>query len=280
MDLLLVRRQKRQNDMKNEYAVMGHPVHHSLSPIIHQLFAKQCHRLLKYEKIQIDLVNFEQQVLNFFKLGGKGLNITLPCKQRAYTLADKTTLRCQKAGSANTLWYDGRALWADNTDGLGLMRDLQRYITVAGMRILILGAGGAARGILDPLLQANPLELVIVNRTIQKAHMLSREFSPAISCSLSELNGVFDLVINATSASLSETKLVLPVAHFIPSTFFYDLAYSTLTDTPFIAWAREQGCLAADGLGMLVEQAAEAFFIWHGIMPKTIPVLNYLRRSF
>lgn len=260
-----------------DYAVMGDPISHSLSPTIHRLFAEQSNHTLQYKKIQSDLTYFEHQVINFFNQGGKGLNITAPCKQRAYSIADQVTIRCQKAGAANTLWRDEDGLWADNTDGVGLLRDLQRYISLKNKRILLLGAGGAARGIIDPLLQANPLQLVIVNRTFEKARALSCEFSPAISAAFSKLNGVFDVVINATSVSFSDTHLVIPLINVASTTFFYDLTYNTSIATPFVRWAQEQGCLAIDGLGMLVEQAAEAFFIWHGILPKTDPILNYLR---
>lgn len=265
--------------MRNAYAVMGYPIHHSLSPTIHRLFAEQTQLTLTYEKIQIDLANFEQQVLSFFTQGGRGLNITLPCKQRAYALADNASLRCQKAGAANMLWRDNLGLRADNTDGVGLLRDINNYIDIAGMRILLLGAGGAARGIIDSLLKANPMQLVIANRTPEKAYGLSREYLSTTSCEMSDLSGIFDLVINATSVSLSDERLTLPSTIFTTSTFFYDLGYCILTDTPLVTWARQQGCMAVDGLGMLVEQAAEAFFIWHGIMPKTASVLHDLRKK-
>ena len=263
--------------MSNRYAVMGNPVEHSLSPLIHQLFARQTGCVLTYEKIQIDLSCFEQQVTQFFSQGGKGLNITLPCKERAFTLAEHVTPRCFKAKAANTLWHDADGLQADNTDGIGLLRDLAHYINLAAKRILLLGAGGAARGILAPLLAANPVELTLANRTSEKAHALIKNFFPATSCSLAELSGEFDLVINATSASLSDQRLVLPEAIITPTTVCYDLAYQLKAPTPFVAWAQSQGCVAVDGLGMLVEQAAEAFLIWHGVMTDVGPVLAHLR---
>jgi len=263
--------------MNNRYAVMGQPVDHSLSPIIHQLFARQTGCVLTYEKIQIKISSFEQQVAQFFSQGGKGLNITLPCKERAFALADHVTQRCFKAKAANTLWRDADGLQADNTDGIGLLRDLAHYIDVQGKHILLLGAGGAARGILAPLLAANPAQLTLANRTPEKAHALCKDFFPATSCGLSDLDGKFDLIINATSASLSDQRLVLPAGIITSTSVCYDLAYNIRVSTPFVQWGQEHGCVTADGLGMLVEQAAEAFAIWHGVIPKVAPVLAYLR---
>lgn len=253
--------------MRGHYAVMGYPVAHSLSPMIHQLFAKQTGLFLTYEKIQIDLLGFEQQVTHFFSQGGKGLNITLPCKERAYALANHATPRCVTAKAANTLWYAADGLHADNTDGIGLLRDLARYMNLAGKRILILGAGGAARGIMAPLLEAKPAQLTLANRTPGKAQALCDDFPASVSCELSALTGTFDLIINATSASLSGQRLALPTTIIKPTTVCYDLAYSLKEPTPFVAWAQSQGVVAVDGLRMLIEQAAEAFSIWHGVMP-------------
>ncbi len=265
--------------MINRYAVMGNPVSHSLSPVIHQLFAKQTGRVLSYEKILVDESRFEQQVEAFFNQGGKGLNITLPCKQRAFAIADHASDRCTRAKAANTLWRDAGGLQADNTDGAGLLRDLARYIHLTGKRVLLLGAGGAARGVAGPLLAASPSELVIANRTPDKAASLSRDFFPASSCSLTGLSGTFDLVINATSSSLADETISLPATLLSSTAFCYDLAYNQLSATPFVTWAHRQGCAAVDGLGMLVEQAAEAFFIWHGVMPDVEPVLDELRKA-
>lgn len=257
------------------YAVMGNPVDHSLSPIIHQLFAKQTGCSLTYEKIQIDLSCFEEQVTQFFDQGGKGLNITLPCKERAYAMANHATARCVTAKAANTLWHAAGGLHADNTDGIGLLRDLAHHIDLAGKKILVLGAGGAARGILAPLLTAAPAQLTIANRTPEKAQALCRDFSQTTYCGWSELAGEFDLIINATSASLSDQPLVLPTTIITPTTVCYDLAYQINKPTPFVAWARSQGAVAVDGLGVLVEQAAEAFAIWHGVKPDVAPVLGF-----
>ena len=263
------------------YAVMGYPVAHSLSPTIHQLFAEQTGRTLVYEKIQIDLPLFEQQVIEFFDQGGKGLNITLPCKLRAFEMSEQVSPRCSVAAAANTLWMQDGRLHADNTDGVGLLRDLSRYVALTGKNILLLGAGGAARGILGPLLEANPAQLTITNRTPETAIALQSQFPQANICSFTALSEqleqcVYDVVINATSASLDGQNLVLPAALMATLPFCYDLAYSKTEATAFVASARALGCTAADGLGMLVEQAAEAFFIWHGVMPDTAPVLNLL----
>lgn len=267
--------------MVARFAVMGNPVAHSLSPVIHGLFAKQTGRVLKYEKILIDLPRFEQQVAAFFTQGGKGLNITLPCKHRAFAMSEQWSTRCSEARAANTLWMHAGKLHADNTDGVGLMRDLERYIHLAGKTILLLGAGGAARGVLGPLLAANPAQLMIVNRTTENAHVLQLDFSEAMSCSFAELlthveKKPFDVVLNATSASLDGQSLALPTLLMATKPFCYDLAYRKNQATPFVAWARGLGCVAMDGLGMLVEQAAEAFFIWHGVRPDTEPVLKHL----
>ena len=265
--------------MTDRYAVMGNPVEHSLSPIIHALFGTQTGRILSYEKILIDLLNFEQQVKDFFDQGGKGLNITLPCKQRAFALADQVTTRCATARAANTLWQNANGLQADNTDGIGLLCDLTHYIDLTDKQILVLGAGGAARGILAPLLASNPAQLTMVNRTMDKARALCADFVPTTCCSLAELNGPFDLIINATSASITGQNIMLPSSIIKPTTVCYDLAYQRTRPTPFVIWGRSQGCVAVDGLGMLVEQAAEAFAIWHGVKPEVKPVLDYLREG-
>jgi shikimate dehydrogenase len=264
--------------MQKRYAVMGNPIAHSLSPLIHQQFAQQSQINLSYEKIEIDLASFEQQVLQFFAQGGKGLNITLPCKQRAFAMANVVTNRCAQAQAANTLWMHAGKLHADNTDGVGLMRDLRRHLELADKRILLLGAGGAARGILAPLIAAKPAILTLANRSLDKAMALQKEF-PQITttCSYTSLDQPFDIIINATSASLTAQNLALPAMVTMEKPFCYDLAYSQKGMTPFVAWAHSQHCNAIDGLGMLVEQAAEAFFIWHQIMPETDCVLHHLR---
>lgn len=230
-------------------------------------------------KIKADDPSFEQQVSDFFTQDGKGMNVTLPFKQRAFAMAQQHSLRCKKAGAANTLWMQANQLHADNTDGIGLIRDLHRHILVEGKRVLILGAGGAARGIVYPLLEHHPAELLIANRTLAKAEEFQRAF-PQIQClSLNEIEGAFDIVINATSASLAGEFVALPTACMSAKPFCYDLSYKQNGITAFVQYARESGCDAVDGLGMLVEQAAEAFFIWHGITPETQEVLTFLRAS-
>lgn len=265
--------------MSQRFAVIGNPIAHSLSPIIHQCFAKQVNIQLTYEKIKADDPSFEKQVSDFFTQNGKGLNVTLPFKQRAFAMAQQCSLRCKKAGAANTLWMEANQLHADNTDGIGFIRDVQQFISVKGKRVLILGAGGAARGIVYPLLENHPSELIIANRTLAKAEEFQRAFPQTKCLSLNEIEGQFDLVINATSASLAGEFVALPAECMSAKPFCYDLSYKQNGITAFVKYARELTCDAVDGLGMLVEQAAEAFFIWHGIMPATKEVLTLLRTS-
>ncbi|MFA5958948.1 MAG: shikimate dehydrogenase [Tatlockia sp.] len=265
--------------MQNHFAVMGNPIAHSLSPCIHQHFAEQSGITLCYEKMAIEPAQFESSVLRFFVAGGKGLNITLPFKERAFALAKITTQRAKLAKAANTLWMENNLLHADNTDGVGLLRDLAHYLALKDKSVLVLGAGGAARGILAPLLEAQVSSLVLANRTEEKAQILKQDF-PAIGVSaLSTLTGSFDLIINATSASLSQETLALSPTLLHSHSFCYDLAYAIEKPTPFVGWAKNHQMAAVDGLGMLVEQAAESFFIWHGMRPETKPVLQALRNK-
>lgn len=266
--------------MTNHFAVIGNPIAHSLSPFIHQRFAEQLGIKLVYEKIQIiDEALFEKQVNDFFEQGGKGLNVTLPFKQKAFAIAALKTPRCSEAKAANTLWYAESKLHADNTDGIGLISDLSRHVELAGKRLLLLGAGGAARGIIGPLLAAGITDLVLVNRDKEKATNLQKDFNSIKCASLSELKTGFDLIINATSASLSAEQIILPKLILKPTTLCYDLAYSRTGPTSFVEWATAQGLSAYDGLGMLVEQAAEAFYIWHGLRPDAAAVLLRLQSS-
>lgn len=262
--------------MTDHYAVIGNPIDHSLSPTIHHYFASQMHKKIAYEKILGDEEAFEKQVLAFFKSGGKGLNITLPFKQRAFILASHFTPRCLKAKSANTLWMHNSALWADNTDGIGLMTDLSRYINLDDKHVLILGAGGAVHGIIEPLLMSNIANLTIVNRTQEKLVRLSHDFPKVSTTTLEKLSAHFDLIINATSASLTGVKMILPVALLKNKPLCYDLSYAKNQATPFVKFAKDQGCQAYDGLGMLVEQAAESFLIWQGVKPDTGQLLQHL----
>jgi shikimate dehydrogenase len=246
-------------------AVIGLPIEHSLSPYIHQAFAKQTHLSLSYEKIQGDESLFEEQVRVFFARQGMGLNVTQPFKQRAYAMADVCSERCRKAGAANTLWYRDNQLYADNTDGIGLIRDLTRHIQLHQAKILILGAGGAARGIIHPLLDMQPERLVVANRSIEPLKQLQADIPQITAIPLSDLKGHFDLIINATSAGLSGECITLPEDLIRQSPFCYDLSYQKNGVTPFVQYTQQLGCKAFDGWGMLVEQAAESFYLWHGV---------------
>lgn len=263
------------------YAVVGNPIAHSKSPIIHQLFAEQTGQSLTYDKILVELTAFDEEVASFFALGGKGLNVTVPFKEQAYRYADALTERGRLAGAVNTLALqnDGTVL-GDNTDGAGLVADLLALgWQLSGKRILILGAGGAVRGIVGPLLAQQPQSLLIANRTVEKAAAIAQIF-PAGAVGVSgyaELSGNYDLVINGTSASLSGELPPLPGGLVSADSAAYDLMYGA-EPTAFLRWAAEQGAgQSADGLGMLVEQAAEAFHLWRGARPETRPVLAKLR---
>jgi shikimate dehydrogenase len=255
------------------FAVIGNPVAHSLSPLIHQYFAQQVGCSLVYERMHVEELDFEQQVSSFFAAGGKGLNVTLPFKQKAFALAVTITPRCQSARAANTLWMQGDSLCADNTDGVGLVRDLARYISLQGARILVVGAGGAARGIVSPLLEAGPARLALANRNVTRLQTFQSDFPQLDYFSLAELSGAYDLVINATSSSVNAEPLVLPKAVFESLPFCYDLSYQLEKPTEFVAYAQCLGCRAVDGLGMLIEQAAESFYLWHGQRPDAARLL-------
>ncbi|WP_028389474.1 shikimate dehydrogenase [Legionella fairfieldensis] len=265
--------------MIKRFAVMGNPVDHSLSPLIHQYFAAQAGIELHYDKLQMDNQQFESQVSSFFAEGGKGLNITSPFKQRAFTLTDSVTTRCARAKAANTLWLSAGQVYGDNTDGVGFIKDLSRYFDLKNQEVLLLGAGGAARGIIDPLLASGITQLTITNRTAEKLHHLQADYSTVKCVPLAELITSYDLIINATATDSSKEKLPLPSVILRPATFCYDLTYCLKNPTSFIQWANYHGKQAVDGLGMLVEQAAESFFIWHDYKPETIPVIRQLTKS-
>jgi len=269
----------------DRYAVMGNPVAHSKSPRIHAFFAKQFGHAIEYTAIQVDPGGLAQAVAQFRAAAGKGLNITVPFKLDAFALADQLSERARLAGAVNTLKFepDGRTL-GDNTDGTGLVRDLEHNLGVAlrGKRILLLGAGGAVRGVLGPLLRHHPGQVVIANRTVVRARDLAELFAPQGSveaCGFDELRGQhFDLVINGTSASLQGEVPPLPDTIFARDGFAYDMMYGD-RPTAFMDWALRHGAAgAADGLGMLVEQAAESYFVWRGVRPQTRPVIEALRR--
>jgi shikimate dehydrogenase len=265
---------------------MGNPIGHSKSPLIHAQFASQTGQSLRYEAIFAELGGFPAAVAAFHAQGGRGLNVTVPFKQEAWQLADLRTPRAEHAGAVNTLWWDdaGR-LCGDTTDGIGLVRDLRDNLRVAlaGLRILLVGAGGAARGVVEPLLAESPRRLTIVNRTAGRAVALAekfREFGPVSGCGFDELNAQgFDLVINATAAGLSGAVPPLTPAVFANGARAYDMMYAP-EPTAFVRWSLRAGAAQAwDGLGMLVEQAAEAFWIWRGVRPETGPVIARLRAS-
>jgi shikimate dehydrogenase len=265
------------------YAVFGNPIAHSKSPMIHTAFAKQTGQHLIYRAEYVPLDGFVQQVGDFFKKGGKGLNITVPFKLEAFALAKSRTERAEIAGAINTLWI-GKCgtLTGDNTDGVGLLRDIviNQHFDFQGKKILILGAGGAVRGILAPLLSAQPQQIIIANRTLSKAAELAA-FAPKTmqSCGFSDLEGeTFDLIINGVSSGLHGEMPSLPEKLLKNNGLAYDMVYGNQA-TPFMKWAEAQQCKAVDGVGMLVEQAAEAFFIWRGIRPETIPVIKLISNN-
>jgi shikimate dehydrogenase len=271
------------NGSVDQYAVVGHPVAHSLSPFIHSLFARQTGQSLTYRLMDVEPEQFDTRVRDFFAGGGCGVNITLPHKTRALTLASELTERARLAGAVNTLAArrDGTLL-GDNTDGAGLVQDLTVNLgtPVAQRSVLLIGAGGAARGVIAPLLALKPQRIVIANRTAERAVALAAVFAglgEVQGCGFAELDGeAFDLVVNATSASLTGALPEVPTTVFRADTFCYDMAYGR-SDTPFVGWARELGCRrAVPGWGMLVEQAAESFRLWRGVRPLTAPVLTAL----
>ena len=266
------------NAAPDQYGVIGHPVAHSWSPFIHGLFARQTEQAMVYRRFDVPPAKFRRHVMHFFLHGGRGLNVTLPHKVAAAGLANELTPRAERAGAVNTLMIQNEnEILGDNTDGEGLVRDLQDNcgVTVGGTRILILGAGGAARGVLAPLLELQPREIVVANRTAARASALAREFAE-----LGNLIGYdFDLIINATAASTEGDVPVVAATLVSKRTICYDLAYSK-EKTPFVRWAESHGCVRAlQGWGMLVEQAAESFSVWRGIRPQTAPVLQALIAS-
>lgn len=263
------------------YCLFGHPVKHSRSPEIHHAFAQQCQLALTYEKREAPLDGFADSVASFLKEGGLGANVTVPFKQEAMALADELSAEARRAGAVNTLKLtaEGR-LYGHNTDGIGLVVDLERLgVPLKDARIAILGAGGAVRGVLKPLLDQKPASLVIANRTLEKAEALAADFSDegAITAvAPDDLEGKFDLVINGTSTSLSGALPVIGQARLAHAGWGYDMVYSR-EPTPFMRWASDQGGNSADGLGMLVGQARESFALWTGKTPDATPVLEMLR---
>lgn len=273
--------------MTDRYAVFGNPVAHSRSPSIHAAFAAQTGQDLRYDRQLVAPGGFAAAAAEFFSTGGRGLNVTVPFKEDAFRFADRRTIRAERARAVNTLMIgDDGAVLGDNTDGAGLLRDLTANLRwpIAGRRTLVLGAGGAARGVLGPLLEQRPALLWIANRTAGKAVELARAFAdlgPTTGSGFAELASAapFDVVVNATSASLAGELPPLPDALLAPGANAYDMMYGA-EPTLFMTWAQRRGAGAvADGLGMLVEQAAESFFLWRGVRPDTAPVIAAVRRE-
>jgi len=271
--------------MPDLYAVFGNPIAHSRSPAIHAAFAAALGEDLHYEARLAPLGGFAGAVAAFVAEGGRGANVTLPFKEDACRLSSRLSERAARAGAVNTLLFADGEIVGDNTDGAGLVQDIAGNLglPLAGRRILLLGAGGAARGVIAPLLAERPTSLHIANRSADKAAALARSFADIAaltSGNFAELAGKsFDLVVNATSASLSGDSLPLPPGLFAPGALAYDMMYGK-GETPFLRLAREQGAArSSDGLGMLVEQAAEAFCLWRGRRPATAGVLADLRRQ-
>jgi shikimate dehydrogenase len=269
----------------DRYAVIGNPIAHSKSPQIHQAFARATGQQMSYERLLAPRDGFVATVQRFTAEGGKGLNVTVPFKLDAYALAKKRSSRAEEAQACNTLAWRDDHWYADNTDGVGLMRDLTHNLneSIAGRDVLVLGAGGAARGILGPLLAQTPRSVVVINRNERRAAELAASFAqrgPVAAMSSAQLNGRrFHLVINATSIGVSGDvpENLWPPRPFAAGGLAYDLVYADVP-TPFLRWASQQSAeRTADGLGMLIEQAAESFVLWRGVRPQTSPVFAMLR---
>ena len=273
--------------MTDRYLVLGNPVAHSLSPRIHAEFARSTGEDIAYTRLLVPLGGFAQAVATLRADGLRGANVTLPFKEDAFRCATRLSARATAAGAVNTLRFDADGIYGDNTDGCGLVTDLRSNlgVPIAGRRVLLVGAGGAARGVLQPLLAELPAGLVIANRTLARAESLAALGGPSVrSSTLEGLAGVcFDIVINSTSAGIAGEVAPLPEGLFAAGALAYDMMYGKgkgagADRTAFLAWARTHGASAgADGLGMLVEQAAEAFHVWRGVRPATAPVLALLR---
>jgi len=270
----------------DRYAVIGNPVAHSQSPFIHEAFARQTGQAMVYERVLAPLDGFEATVRAFATAGGRGCNVTVPFKFEACRLAVRRTERAELAGAANVLRFDADGWWADNSDGIGLVRDIEQGAgrPLAGRRVLLVGAGGAAAGVLGPLLQARPAALALVNRSADKAVALAaRHAALARACGVALTAGGLgeappgcDVVLNASASSLQGQASPVSAAVLRQGALAVDLMYGSAA-RPFLAWAEAGGAVARDGLGMLVEQAAEAFYDWRGVRPATPPVLQALR---
>ncbi|PXW24408.1 shikimate dehydrogenase [Paraburkholderia caballeronis] len=269
------------------YAVIGNPVAHSKSPSIHAQFAQQTDERIVYDRVLAPVDGFVAEVRAFVANGGRGLNVTVPFKLEAHALADRLSPRAAAAGAVNTLRFDADGIFGDNTDGFGLVRDIEANlgVTLRGARVLLLGAGGAARGVVLPMLERGPRELTIVNRTAAKADALVAQFAEAARAAGCALNGggpqaveprPYDVIVNATAGSLDAALPDCDERAFGAGTLAYDMMYGA-QPTVFMRHAQSLGARAADGLGMLVEQAAESFYVWRGVRPDSAPVLAALR---
>ena len=274
--------------MTDFYAVIGNPIEHSKSPVIHHAFAQLTHQDIQYERVIAPLDEFTETVQGLISQGFKGANVTVPFKLEAFAMANRLTERAQDAGAVNTLIFDSQGIIGDNTDGIGLVRDITKNIGVSfsGKRVLLIGAGGASEGVLHPILATQPELLIITNRTLDKAlNMVKRVeardevlYVSVSAYAFDDLHGQqFDIVINATSAGLSDSQLPLPSSIFAPNALAYDMMYGRIT--PFMAFAKQHGAMVFVGLGMLIEQAAEAFLVWRGIRPPTAPVIEMFKQQ-
>jgi shikimate dehydrogenase len=268
----------------DQYRVFGNPIEHSRSPFIHHVFANQTNQNIEYQKELVALDNFSSTVTAFIKQDGRGANITVPFKEQALALADELSERARLAGAVNTLTFKNGKVFGDNTDGEGLVQDLIRNkVSLSKSKILLLGAGGAAKGVLLPLLAQNPDSITVANRTQSKAELLCQHFADSrVSASsfLDIADKQFDLIINATSASLSGGLPAISDTIINNTVTCYDMVYGN-DETPFLKWAKVKGAAKViDGLGMLVGQAAVSFSIWRGVSPETQPVIDELRASF
>ena len=273
----------------DRYAVIGNPVEHSRSPFIHAQFALATGHDLTYTRLLCPVDGFENTVRAFAASGGRGCNVTVPFKFDAPRLAARCTARAALAGAANTLRFDPAGWLADNTDGIGLVRDIELNagVVLAGRRLLLIGAGGAAAGALGPLLQARPLALTVANRTLRRAQELVRRHAPLAAAegvtlraaALEDCGPAFDVVVNASASSLAQAAVPVAASVLAPGSLALDMMYGPPARA-FLAWAEAHGALARDGLGMLVEQAAQAFWLWRGVLPETAPVLAALRHRW
>tara|TARA_R110001592_G_scaffold98956_1_gene282084 strand:- start:940 stop:1758 length:819 start_codon:yes stop_codon:yes gene_type:complete len=267
----------------DKYCVFGHPIKQSRSPFIHQSFAKTTKQTLHYDRCLVELDGFTDAVYDFIAKGGKGANVTAPFKEQALTLADELSDRARLAGAVNTLIFKEGKIYGDNTDGEGLVQDLLRNsVQLKGSRILLLGAGGAAKGVILPLLAQQPASIVIANRTVSKAESLIEQFNDSRlkACGFEQISGnTYEVIINATSASLSGKLPAIPPSIIAENTTCYDMAYGKDL-SPFLIWAKAHGALKIiDGIGMLVGQAAVSFNIWRGVKPDVGTVIEQLKIS-